>query len=59
MSKYDVIPPDVKAYYNDQLEKSGLRMVPGHYPVLMTKEEVDEFIEMKTQVFKELFGKEG
>lgn len=46
MSKYDVIPQDVKEYYEKKIQESGIRMVPGHYPVLMTKEAVDKFIEM-------------
>lgn len=52
MSKYDVIPADVKEYYNQRLEESGIRRVSGHYPVLKTKQEVDGWIEMFKMMFE-------
>ena len=46
MDKYDVIPSDVKKYYEKKIEESGIRGVAGHWPVLTTKEAVDRFFEM-------------
>ena len=51
MSKYDRIPPEVKEYYERRIRESNIKMVPGHYPVLMTKEEVDQFFDMKEKAF--------
>lgn len=46
MNKYDVIPSDVKKYYTEKLKELDICMVPGHYPVLKTKEEVDRWFGM-------------
>ena len=51
MSKYDKIPPDVREYYERRIAESEIKRVPGHYPVLMTKEEVDQFFDMQEKVF--------
>lgn len=46
MSKYDAILHDVREYYEQKIKETGFKMVPGHYPVLTTKEEVDRFFSM-------------
>ena len=51
MSKYDKIPPDVREYYERRINESDIKRVPGHYPVLMTKEEVDQFFDLQEKVF--------
>lgn len=51
MGKYDEIPRDVKEYYNKKLQETGIRMVPGHYPVLKTKEEIDKWFSMWEKMF--------
>ena len=51
MSKYDKIPPDVREYYERRINESNIQRVPGHYPVLMTKEEVDQFFDMQEKAF--------
>lgn len=51
MSKYDKIPPDVREYYERRITESDIKRVPGHYPVLMTKEEVDQFFDLQEKVF--------
>lgn len=55
MSKYDRIPPEVKEYYERRIRESNIKMVPGHYPVLMTKEEVDQFFDMHERSFAVYF----
>lgn len=46
MNKFDKIPPDVKEYYEKRIRESNIKLVSGHYPVLLTKEEVDQFFDM-------------
>ena len=56
MSKYDSMSQELKDYANKRLEESGIRMVPGHYPVFESKEHVDKLVEMKQKAFEEYFG---
>lgn len=51
MSKYDKIPPDVREYYERRITESDIQRLPGHYPVLVTKEEVDQFFDMQEKAF--------
>lgn len=50
VNKYNEIPEDVKEYYEKKLQETGIRMVPGHYPVLETKNEVDMYFSMCEQI---------
>ena len=43
MSNHDIIPPDVKEYYERRIAESDVKVVPGHYPVLLTREDVNQF----------------
>lgn len=45
MSKYDKIPPDVKEYYERRIVESDVKAVPGHYPVLLTKKDVNQYFD--------------
>ena len=56
MDKYNVIPNEVKEYYIEKVKESGIFMVPGHYPVLKTKEEIDCFIDIRRKSFEEYFS---
>ena len=51
MSNHNKIPPDVREYYERRIAESDIKRVPGHYPVLMTKEEVDQFFDMQEKAF--------
>lgn len=55
MKKYDSMPQELKDYANKRIEESGIRMVPGHYPVFESKEDVDKWIEMKQRAFEMYF----
>lgn len=46
MGKYDSMPPEVRAYAEDKIRESGIRMVPGHYPVFISKGHVDAWLQM-------------
>ncbi|MDT2759301.1 phage recombination protein Bet [Enterococcus xiangfangensis] len=35
---------DVESYFNEQYEKLGIKVVPGHWPEMKTKEDVDNWI---------------
>ena len=36
----------VKAYFNEQYSKTGICVVPGHWPDFQTKQEVDRWLEI-------------
>lgn len=38
------IDPEVEAYFNEQYEKVGIKVVPGHWPEMKTKADVDKWI---------------
>lgn len=44
MRKYDLMPPEVKAYAEKKIHESGIKMVPGHYPAFTSKEHVDLWV---------------
>ena len=46
MNNYDSMPQDVKEYAERKIHESGVRCVPGHYPVFKSKEDVDKWLEM-------------
>lgn len=46
MGKYDSMSPELKAYAEEKIRESGVRMVPGHYPVFESKDHVDAWIKM-------------
>lgn len=43
---------ELKDYANKRIKESGIRMVPGHYPVFDSKEHVDEWIEMMQELIR-------
>lgn len=49
------MPQELKDYANKRIEESGIRMVPGHYLVFESKEDVDKWIEMKQRAFEMYF----
>lgn len=38
------ISPEVEAYFEQEYQKAGIKVVPGHWPSMETKEDVDEWI---------------
>lgn len=38
------IAPEIEDYFIEQYGKSDIRVVPGHWPVMKTKEDVDKWI---------------
>lgn len=45
VNDYDFMTPEVKEYARKRIEETGIIMVPGHYPVFKSKEDVDSWIE--------------
>lgn len=43
---------EVRKYAEKRILDSNIRMVPGHYPVFESKEQVDQFIKMRDMAFK-------
>lgn len=39
------VAPEIEAYFIEQYEKQETRVVPGHWPQMRTKEDVDSWIE--------------
>lgn len=58
MNKYDAMPPYVREYAEKRILESGVRRVPGHYPVFGSKEQVDKWLRVKEESLKEYFGEE-
>lgn len=53
------IPPEVEDYFIEQYKKSSLQVVPGHWPKMKTKEDVDKWIkgmELIAKSFEDSFG---
>lgn len=38
------VAPEIEEYFKVQYDKSGFRVVPGHWPEMKTKADVDEWI---------------
>lgn len=38
------IAPEIKEYFRHQYLSQGIRVVPGHWPSMETKEDVDQWI---------------
>lgn len=55
MGKYDSMSPELKAYAEEKIRESGIRMVPGHYPVFTSKEHVDEWLKMSRRALNDYF----
>ena len=58
MNNYDSMPQDVKEYAERRIQESGVRCVPGHYPVFGSKEQVDRWLRVKEESLREYFGEE-
>ena len=39
------VAPKIEDYFLEQYNKCGVRVVPGHWPEMRTKKDVDEWIE--------------
>ena len=59
MGKYDSMSEELKEYANRRIQESGIRMVPGHYPVFESKEHVDMWIAMSKYALKKHFSEDG
>jgi hypothetical protein len=46
------INPEIEEYFIEQYKKSGFRVVPGHWPEMNTKEDVDDWINIKQKVLE-------
>jgi len=49
---------EVYDYFAKKLKEEGIRILPGHYPKLKTKEEVDKWFHIIKQSFKDFFKEE-
>lgn len=38
------VAPEIEDYFVEQYKKTGIRVVPGHWPEMKTKEDVDRWI---------------
>ncbi len=38
------IAPEIEDYFEEQYENCGIKVVPGHWPEMKTKEDVDKWI---------------
>lgn len=56
------VDPEVEDYFNEQYEKVGIKVVPGHWPEMKTKEDVDDWIKnlnMIDETLGEMIDEEG
>ena len=53
------VNPEIEDYFVEQYEKSGFRVVPGHWPEMETKEDVDNWIDTHNKVMAYIFKTEG
>lgn len=42
VSKYDSMSQELKDYANKRINENGIIMVPGHYPIFKSKEQIDK-----------------
>jgi len=47
------VTPDVKEYFQQQYNDSGIRVVPGHWPDFKSREQVDQWITLIKSMFEE------
>ncbi|HAQ41551.1 MAG TPA: hypothetical protein DCM73_12465 [Clostridiales bacterium] len=40
------VAPEIEKYFVERYKKCGVRVVPGHWPEMKTKEDVDRWIEL-------------
>lgn len=38
------IAPEIEAYFEQEYQKAGIKVVPGHWPSMETREDVDEWV---------------
>lgn len=50
------VAPEIEEYFKEQYEKSGFRVVPGNWPEMKTKADVDDWISVTEKVL-EVFRK--
>lgn len=48
------VAPEIETYFIEQYEKQDIRVVPGHWPLMQTKSDVDKWIE-DLQLMKRMF----
>jgi hypothetical protein len=48
----------IRKYFVKRLKEEGIQILPGHYPELKTKEEVDKWIRIIKKSFKDFFKEE-
>ena len=46
------IAPEIKDYFLKRYEEQEWRVVPGHWPTMETKEDVDKWIENENKLVK-------
>lgn len=52
------IDSEVEDYFNEQYEKAGIKVVPGHWPEMKTKQDVDDWIN-NLKIIDETLGEMG
>lgn len=53
------VDPEIEDYFIEQYKKVSVQVVPGHWPKMKTKEDVDKWIkrtELLARSFKDSFG---
>lgn len=50
---------EIYKYFIKRLKEEGIRILPGHYPKLKTKEEVDKWIYVIKKSFEDFFEEKG
>jgi len=50
---------EVHKYFIKKLKEERIRILPGHYPELKTKEEVDKWISIIKKSFEDFFNGKG
>lgn len=46
------VAPEIRGYFEQQCLASGFRVVPGHWPSMETREDVDEWIEKQNELLR-------